>query len=317
MLGLRPMRVKLGLSGLLLSGLLCLSSPGRAQEQRDPAAAEELFRQGRQASEKRDFLTACAKFRESNRLDPAVGTVFNIADCEEKLGRLATSWTLFQEVAQRLPSDDDRRAIAMRRARALEARVPMLTVHLLSAGRSDVLVRRDGVALGVASLDTSLPVDPGEHVVVVEAPGTEPKQFRASVGEGERAQLEVSLGAALPAGQPPHPLAAGGADGSAPNHTAAYVLGGVGVAGLVTGVVAGLLVLDNKGKVNDNCQGHLCNQAGLDAAQAGKTLGIVTTAGFVVGALGLGTATYLFVSTPAPSENTRSGAYWVGIRAKW
>ena len=38
-----------------------------------------------------------------DRLDPAIGTVFNIADCEEKLGRLATSWTLFQEVVQRLP----------------------------------------------------------------------------------------------------------------------------------------------------------------------------------------------------------------------
>jgi hypothetical protein len=64
-------------------------------------------------------------------------------------------------------------------------------------------------------------------------------------------------------------------------------------------------------------RGNLCNQTGLDAAHSGKTLGVVTTVGLVTGALGLGTATYLFLSAPAPTENTRSGAYLVGIRAKW
>ena len=309
------MRANFGLSALLLGSLLLVSHPSQAQERRDPAAAEELFRQGRAASEKRDYLSACAKFRESNRLDPAVGTVFNIADCEEKLGRFATSWTLFQEVVQRLPADDDRRAIALKRARALESRVPMLAVHLAGAATPGVVIRRDGVELGTASLDTSLPVDPGEHVVVVEAPGTQPAQFRTTVGEGERAKLEVSLGAAQNAAAAPDGTSHSA--GSSPNRTAAYVIGGVGVAGLVTGVVAGLLVLDRKSTVNDNCVDHACNQAGLDAAHSGKTLGVVTTVGLVTGALGLGTATYLFLSAPSPAESSRSGAYLVGIRAKW
>ncbi|HEY1537386.1 MAG TPA: hypothetical protein VGF76_25370, partial [Polyangiaceae bacterium] len=164
------MRARFGLAGLLLVSASLASTPARADDARDPAAAEELFRQGRAASQKKDFTTACAKFRESNRLDPAVGTVFNIADCEEKLGRLATSWTLFQEVVQRLPSDDERRTIASERARALEARVPTLTIHLAHTDRTDVVVRRDGVVLGAASLETALPVDPGEHTVIVEAP---------------------------------------------------------------------------------------------------------------------------------------------------
>lgn len=310
------MRVRLAMSGLCLSSVLLVSVPGQAEERRDPAAAEQLFRQGRAASEKRDYLTACAKFRESNRLDPAVGTVFNIADCEEKLGRLATSWQLFQEVAQRLASDDDRQGIALRRARVLEARVPLLTVHLASAQQAGVVVHRDGVALGAASLDTPLPVDPGEHVVVVEAPGTQPTQFRASVGEGERAQLEVRVGAPLVAGgkvsaNQTEPARSGS------SNTAAYAVGGVGLAGLVTGVIAGLLVLDRKQTVDDNCQDHVCNQTGMDATSSGKTLGIVSTVGFVAGGVGLGTATYLFLSAPPPGENSRAGAYVLGIRAKW
>lgn len=309
------MRVRVGCCALLLASVQLFSVSAHAQERSDPAAADELFREGRAASEQRDYLTACAKFRESNRLDPAVGTLFNIADCEDKLGRLATAWTLFQEVAQRLATDDDRRAIALKRVQALEPRVPRLSVHLAASGRSDVTVRRDGVVLGAASLDTALPVNPGEHVVVVEAPGTQPAQFQSSVGEGERAQIAVSIGAAsTDVEKTSTPSAASGAHA---NHTLAYVVGGVGVAGLITGVVAGLLVLDRKSTVNDNCTGHVCNQAGKDAADSGKTLGVVTTIGFITGAVGLGSATYLYVSAPAPSESARSSAYSLGIRATW
>jgi hypothetical protein len=77
------------------------------------------------------------------------------------------------------------------------------------------------------------------------------------------------------------------------------------------------LVLDRKSTVDDHCRDHVCDQAGLDATHSGKTLGLVTTVAFVTGALGLGTASYLFLSSPAPGENARTGAYLVGIRAKW
>lgn len=297
---------------------LLMSSHGRAQDARDPAAAEELFRQGRAASEKQDFNTACAKFRESNRLDPAVGTVFNIADCEEKLGRLATSWTLFQEVAQRLPAADNRRAIAEQRASKLEPRVPKLSIRLAHSDHAGVTVRRDGVSLGTASLDTALPVDPGDHVVIVEAPGARAAEFHARVGEGEHAVLDVAMGEALAASeQPGTGSRTRGATSSGSNHTAAYVVGGVGVAGLVTGAIAGVLVLTKKSTVNSDCVAKQCSAAGLDAANAGKTLGVVTTIGLVTGAVGLGAATYLFVSAPSPAESARSSAYLVGVRGRW
>src|SRR5688572_21714651 len=45
-----------------------------AQGARDPIGAEALFRQGRAAADEGDFQTACAKFAESQRLDPSAGT---------------------------------------------------------------------------------------------------------------------------------------------------------------------------------------------------------------------------------------------------
>lgn len=317
-LGSGRVRSRFFLSGLVLASSLCLSGVAAAQDTRDPAGAEALFRQGRTAAEKNDYQTACAKFRESNRLDPAVGTVFNIADCEEKLGHLATSWTLFQEVVQRLASSDDRRGIAEQRAARLEPRVPKLSIHLASSARTDLVVRRDGVSLGNASLDTPLPVDPGDHTVIVEAPGTKPAEFHAQLAEGDKITLNVAAGEAVPASEQPltrsdaqeHPQ-------TKTNHSAAYVVGGIGVAGLVTGAIAGVLTLGKKSTVNSECVGKECTQAGLDAANAGKTLGLVTTIGLVTGALGIGAATYLFVSAPAPAESARGSAYLVGLRTKW
>ncbi len=304
--------------GAMLACATLGTGVAHAQDTRDPAAAEELFRQGRAAADKKDYTAACAKFRESNRLDPAVGTVFNIADCEEKLGRLATSWTLFQEVVQRLPASDDRRAIAEKRAQKLEPRVPKLTIHLAHSDRSDLVVHRDGVSLGSASLDTPLPVDPGDHTVIVEAPGTRAAEFHASIAEGQSSTLEVAIGEALPVGanplQTPEP---GPTQPTKPDHTAAYVVGGIGAAALVTGVVAGVLTLSKKSTVNSDCVGKECSQAGLDAAHAGKTLGVLTTVGLVTGAVGIGAATYLFVSAPSPIESSRSSAYLVGVRSTW
>src|SRR5690242_7148142 len=95
---------------------------------RDPVAAEALFHDGRAAAQKGDWETACPKFRESQRLDPAAGTLLNLADCEEHRGKVATAWQLFRQVVESLPPTDERVPLAKDRASALEKRLPRLTV---------------------------------------------------------------------------------------------------------------------------------------------------------------------------------------------
>src|SRR5450755_3617279 len=81
------------------------SSTARA-DAHDPAAAEALFRDGRAAAQRGDWETACPKLRESQRLDPAAGTLLNLADCEEHRGKVATAWQLFRQVVDSLPAND-------------------------------------------------------------------------------------------------------------------------------------------------------------------------------------------------------------------
>jgi hypothetical protein len=301
---------------LSLVALLAALAPAAARAQtRDPAAAEALFREGRALSDAGDIAGACAKFRESDRLDPAIGTTFNIADCEERLGHVARAWTLFDEVAQRLPATDKRRGVAQQRAAALEPRLPKLSVRLAADAPADARVVRDGVELGSASLGTPLPVDPGEHVVVVSAPGRAERSFKIIVSEREIRALDVDVGELAPSTSPGHidiktetpPTPAK----SSP--TLGYVLGGIGVAGFVTGAVAGVLVLQKKGVVKDHCNAaKQCDDEGLDATKSGKTLGIVTTAGLITGVVGVGAGGYLILSAGSGSAGAAASVTFRG-----
>jgi hypothetical protein len=285
--------------------VLGVTGPARAAD-RDPAAAEALFREGRKLSDGGDHRGACEKFKESFRLDPTVGTTFNIADCEERLGNLAEAWSLFGEVAQRLPSGDRRKTIAGERQAALEPRLSKLRIVLDPGAPAGTRVARDGVSLGGASLGTDLPVNPGEHAIVVEAEGRSPRRYPVTLAEGQQQTLVVTAGDEKeqktgPSGTSPasrEPKSEGGN-----GRTLGYVLGGVGIAGVVTGVVAGTLMLHQKSVLDDNCNADKkCSPAGLDAASSGHTLGIVTTVGLVTGALGLGAGAY-FLFTAAPARD--------------
>jgi hypothetical protein len=261
----------------------------------DPAAGEALFREGRAAADAGNYAKACEKFHESHRLDPAPGTVLNIADCEEKLGHIATAWTLYQEVMQKFPARDERYTIAQERVAALEPRVPKLAIRLAANAPANSVVRRDGVELKSASLDTPLPVDPGKHEIVVEAPGRAKSSVTIELAEGDTKRVSVSPGAVVSTPEKVPGKKTGGSGGK----TAGYVLGGIGIVGIGVGAVTGLMVLSKKSTVDDNCdpKTKLCNQSGKDAADSGKTLGTISGASFILGAVALGAGAYLVLSS--------------------
>ena len=291
---------------------LGLAAPHALAQGRDATTAEALFNEGRDAAKAGDFPRACAKFRESNRVDPAPGTVFNLADCEEKLGHVATAWTLFREVTQRVPASDERHGIATERAKALEPKLPKLTVSLAPGSPAGARVLRDGVELGAAALETALPVDPGPHTLVVEAPGHQKATRQISLREGQTERVVLGVG--------PRSRTGGGAHGTAPSPTSSkrtwgWVLSGVGAAGLSVGTITGLMVLGEKRRVDDNCDpDKRCNQTGMDAVDTGRTLGTVSGASFIVGGLALAGGVYLLVSgdPKKPETALQLGPGWVG-----
>jgi hypothetical protein len=68
-----------------------------------------------------------------------------------------------------------------------------------------------------------------------------------------------------------------------------YVVGGVGILGVALGAIAGGLALSKSSTANANCSAATmtCNNTGHTAAGLVQTLGPVTTAGFIIGGVGL------------------------------
>jgi hypothetical protein len=255
-------------SAVVLAGVVALGSTAQAQG-KDPVAAEALFQQGREAAKKGDFATACPKFSESYRLDPTAGTLFNLADCEEHTGKVASAWQHFQQVAQEFPASDERVPYAREHAGQLEKKLPRLTIKLASGAPAGSKVLRDGIEMGQASLGSALPLDPGLHTLVVTAPGRKEMRVEVTLGEGQSEQVTLVAGepgagtTTVPANKPgPESKPSGG--GSSP--TEGYVLLGVGAASLVAGGITGAMVLGKKSTVSDGC-----DSARYDSPDAANT----------------------------------------------
>lgn len=256
----------------------------------EAALAEALFLQGRKALVGKDYAAAAAKFEESHRLDPAAGTVMNLATCEEHLGKLASAWAHWQEALQLLPPSDDRVLFAKGRVKELERQLPYLTVHLSSDAPEGTLVRRGKAQLGRAALGVPLPVDPGTQVLTVEAPGFASQTFEVVVRLGERRAIDVAPGERLPDRDAVE-------SARRTRRTWAYVAGGAGIAGAATGVMTGLLLPARRKTVKDHCEGQLCDPTGLHAAREGRALLLANTIGWSVALVGLGAGTYLFLTS--------------------
>jgi hypothetical protein len=298
------MRIALLLAGL--SGAFLASAP--VAQAADPVTAEALFLEGRRDADAGLYVLACAKFEESNHLDPAPGALLNLADCEEKRGQLARAWQHFRQLDDDLPASDERRPIAESRALILERRTPRLRVVLTSGPMATV--KRDDTVLGLASLGASQPVDPGRHVVVVSSPGRRDQRYDVELAEGQRKELSVAPGEPLPPVETPSPGKIGTVPGEAvdavpepahreggPEHTAAWVLGGFGAASLVTGGVFGVTALAQLASSNAHCTGNVCaSQDGINQFHTAQSFALVADITMGVGLACIGTAIVLAVA---------------------
>ncbi|MBI3207261.1 MAG: hypothetical protein HYZ29_37330 [Myxococcales bacterium] len=131
------------------------------------------------------------------------------------------------------------------------------------------------------------------------------------VRQGGAPETQASSAPKLTAELPPEPKAVprdgrrpAPVLGAGPSHTASYVLGGIGVAGVTVGLVTGGMALGKKNTVDSECDGatRTCTQEGLDAAKSGRTLTAVSNVSFAVGVVSLGAAIYLILDADeAPS----------------
>ena len=273
---------------------------------------------------------ACPKLAESQRLDPATGTMLNLATCYERNGQIASAWVTYKEAATAAQKADqpERAQLARKKAAELEPRLPMLTIVVPAAADS------------TRSADQARRGD-GRTARVGHAPSGRPRGARGG-GDGHRAEglagadrRRRARGAGLDrgsaAGRGPRRTsgasgdpAGRGAGWSAPASTRARGggsagLAGVGatyrrlghgrgrVAGLVAGGIFGALAKSNNDDASAHCVGsNVCDSAGMSSDASARHSATIATIAFVAG--GALTAAGIVLYLTAPSASARSGS---------
>jgi hypothetical protein len=299
------------LKSLSAACVICLSLASKPAAAQGTAAAEALFNEARKAMDAKDYDTACKRFRESNRLDPAVGTMLNLATCEDRRGRVATAWELFRGAYEKLPPSDPRHDYAKAQVDRLEPRLPHVTLTLAAGAPADTKVRDGETVYSGAAFGLPLPVDPGKHELVIDAPGRETRTLSVEIREAATMTIEIAPGVekvetAAGGDTPPSAqgdvrvsAAAGGESSGFGKKQWGFVAGGVGIVGIGVGITTGIMALGKKSTTDEQCSEALqrCSQEGHDAASSGRTLATVSTVGWIVGALGVGAGVYLVLTS--------------------
>jgi hypothetical protein len=271
--------------------LLFASTPARAG---DPAAAREQVKLGYQLAQDGKCEEAIPHFVESLKLDTKAITLINLAACEEKTGKLADALGHWVEARGRAQTEGNAaiQEEAEKKAKALEARIPKLTV-VLAGAPPDAEVVRDGVALGAASMGVPLPVNPGAHTLVVHAKDHEDTTESVTIAEGETKRVELKLGGAKKAS------AGAGAPGedkgaqSSGTSPLVYVGFGTALVGVAVGSIFGVMTLGKGSDAKTACPSGACtSQSAADDAKSGQTYGTISTIGFIVGGVGAAVGIY-------------------------
>jgi len=326
------------LSGLAVFAILCRAETAFAQPSgQDVATAQALFDEGKRLMQAGKLDEACPKLVESQRLDPAGGTLLVIALCHEAQGKTATAWAEFGVALGEARKDRraDREKAALEHIKALEPKLTRLRLVVGSQRIDQLEVRRDGARLGEAQWGTPLPIDPGDHVFEARAPGKQTWSKTIPV-KGEGATVDVTIPAledevaaapvakvapvapvvapavvtTVPPVPTPPPPDSDASGARTTRLTLAAIVGGVGLVATGVGVAFGASASAKWSDAETACpNGHCRAEAARKIGEDAGTSADLSTLLFIIGGVGLGTGVVLWLTAPGVGgANSATGA---------
>lgn len=320
----------LGSGAALALGIATMTSVASAAPPATPSApapseAQARFEEGRALLKAGRPADAIPKFVASIAAEATLAALLNLADCYERIGKLASAHARFRQ-AQELAKTKDpvRSEEARKRAEILEPRLS--TITLLPPARSEgVRVWVDGVEVPSSEWGKPRPYDSGPHEVVAQDPrgGRHKSVTDVPLADAARitAPVEVDAVATVvnppvsPIGPAPPPAEPDGR----PMRTVGLVAGGVGLAAIATGVVTGIVALGAKSDLKDACAAYPrcpAEQRGelVDLDDRARTFATVSTITIIAGSVLVITGALLYLTAPSRSSATtgraRSASSW-------
>lgn len=293
-------------------------SPAGAQAS-NKALAQATYDKARELIKAGKVDEACQAFGDSEKLDPALGTLVALAACHEKQGKTASAWAEYLEAGGM--GDSPAAKFARDRTDALAAQVPKLRTSLPADLPKDTTFSLDGSDLAISVVKLDLPVDPGHHTLTMTSStkkGT--VNFDAQAGGVIEVKLNFDQPATAPSATPsatastvPSATTSSGGGG---NKTPGLIIGGIGVGVLAAAGVFGVLTLVNDGKRQDqvNLYNTTHDSAALNSATNYRNSALTfQTVGFITGGVGiacLAVGAYFFLTAKEEAPRTSLVPYF-------
>ncbi len=325
------MRVRRGLSSTLLtlalagSPVVLFSETAAAQQpsEQDIAQARQLGQQAQAAYDAGNFAESEKLWAAARNLYPVAPTLtLGLARTQAKLGKVVAAQENYNKIIREWgnnPSPPPAFAAALEAAKsevgAVSAKVANVVISVDGAQSPNVTI--DGQTVPVAALGLKRPVDPGTHTVRAEASGYKPAEATFQVAEGGNAEAKLKMeksaetpvaAAPVPGTQPapqpeqkPADVSVDTGKGGSSNKTLAVVALGVGGVGLAVGAVTGILAMGKHGDLESACPNGTCPSDKQSDVDGYKTMGTISTVGFIVGAVGIGAGVVLWLTAPKES----------------
>jgi hypothetical protein len=303
-------------AGLVLALSLSWGSHARADAS-GAAAAEALYEEGKKLETKGDFASACPKFAASQQLDAAAGTLLHLANCYEKTNKNASAWATYLDAASAAHAQNraDWEKAARGKAAALEPKLARVSI-LVTEATPGLVVKRDDLEVAAASFNVPIPLDAGKHTFTAEAPKKKPWKTQVDVtGDGSKVEVKIPrledvpatpTAAVTPPPKEPAPSTppAKAEDPGAGRRVIGYTLGAVGIVGVGVGGVTGLMAIGANNDAKKLCPnaGPCADKTGVDDNDKAKTLGTVSTIGFVAGGVLIASGVVLVLTAPSSQE---------------
>ncbi len=297
--------------------------------------AQSKFARGKELFGQKKYDEALVEFRNSHDIVASPNARLYLARCLREKGRLVEAYVEFGRTeveAKELAAQDSRYEktgeAASAERKELEPKLGFVTITIERTNESTKMTIA-GEEVRRAGWGEPFPLVPGTNEIVVETPGKPPQKKSVTIAAGEKTTVTLDAGveggvtigpgAKAPDVAPPTaPVAPPKADtGPDRSHLRpyAYVAGGVGVAGLLTFTVFGLMANSRYSTLKKECGGP-CPELRRGDIEGGQTQQTIANIGLVVGVIGAAAGVTLFVLSGKKGSSTEVvvGPSYVGFQ---
>ena len=270
----------------------------------DVAAARELGIAGVKLADAGNCAEAIDKLARSEKMYHAPSILERLGECQVQTGKVVEGTeNLNRVVRENLPPTAPPVFLAAQeRARQALAeakpKIAKLKIAVAAPAGADFAVTIDGTPVPNANLNVDRPVDPGPHTVEVTGNGFKKASAKVSLGPGAVDSVAITLERDPNAKKevPPGDDRNGGVparEERGGSKVPAIVAFSVGGAGIVTGVIFGVLAAGKRSGLDGACPNKVCPSSQESNLDSAKTFGWVSTIGFGVGIVGAAVGTVL------------------------